>query len=121
MWIKALLALAPVALFLAVPAPVAHADGACTALGNDANAYNDCMVKMNVHCVGHPGGVYPTALTTCKYPDGGRDDCFVNFGLVGTQVVDSSCTYFPPGSEPAPAPVPGGAPEPAAEPATAQP
>lgn len=41
MWSKALLGVAPAALFIAAPVPVVHADGACTALGNDANAYND--------------------------------------------------------------------------------
>ena len=48
MWIKALLAVVPAALFLAAPAPVVHADGACTALANDFDAYKACTKKMDV-------------------------------------------------------------------------
>ncbi len=42
MWSKFLLIVAPTALFIAAPAPV-HADGACTALANDVDAYNACL------------------------------------------------------------------------------
>ena len=102
-WIKALLAAVPVALFLAAPASV-HADGACTALANDVDVYSACTNKMNVPCAHRPGGFYPTEHLTCTYPDGGRDDCAITFGVLGGPVADFGCTYVPPGSYPAPEP-----------------
>ncbi|WP_133164938.1 hypothetical protein [Mycolicibacter virginiensis] len=110
MWIKMLLAVSPAALFLAAPAPVVHADGACTALGSDYEAYNACISKMNVHCVGGPRGFIPGVNLTCTYSDGGRDECVVHFAFLGGgRVADSSCTYIPLAA----APAPGAAPEPA--------
>lgn len=99
MWSKALLAVAPAALFIAAPVP-AHADGACTALANDSDAYNICVNKMNVHCV-YTGGFYPTGNSTCTYPDGGRDNCVYHFTLSlfdAGQIADQNCTYVPPGA-----------------------
>ena len=120
MWIKALLAVAPAALFLAAPAPVVHADGACTALGSDYEAYNECIFKKNVYCTGRPTGYVMGASLTCTYPGGGRDECVVHHAYLGHgRVADSACTYFPPGPEPVPAP--GAVPEPAAEPVPSQP
>jgi hypothetical protein len=105
MWLKALLAVAPAALFVAAPAPVVHADGACTSLGSDYEAYNACIQKMNVQCVGAPRGFIPGVNLTCTYSDGGRDECVVHFAFLGGgRAADSSCTYTPPGSEPTPAP-----------------
>lgn len=105
-WSKALFALAPAALFIAAPVP-AHAGGECTALAYDDGAYTECMFKMNVHCKA-TGNAWLNPTVTCTYPDGGRDDCFariVPFG--GGRTSGSTCTYVPPGSEPAPAPEPG--------------
>ncbi|ULP48031.1 hypothetical protein [Mycolicibacter virginiensis] len=105
MWIKALLVAAPAALFIAAPAVVVHADGACTALGSDYEAYNACISKMNVHCVGGPRGFIPGVNLTCTYSDGGRDECVVHFAFLGGgRAADSACTYVPPGSESAPPP-----------------
>ncbi|WP_409429378.1 hypothetical protein [Mycobacterium sp. SMC-11] len=100
MWNKALLAVAPAALFIAAPAPV-HADETCTALANveTLDAYNQCMVKMNVRCQSRRGNVFLEAFVTCKYPDGGRDECIEHFGaLADGRVDDLACTYFPPGA-----------------------
>ncbi|BBY35565.1 hypothetical protein MMIN_36260 [Mycolicibacter minnesotensis] len=97
-WSKALLAVAPAALFIAAPAP-AHADGACTALANEVAAYNACMNKMNMHCA-YTGGFYVEVHSTCTYADGGRDECvqhLVPFSFGGVEVTDSTCTYVPPG------------------------
>lgn len=47
MWINALLAAAPAALFIAASAPVAHAGGECT---NSGSAYKECRIKMNLWC-----------------------------------------------------------------------
>jgi len=97
MWSKALLIAAPAALFIAAPAP-AHADETCTALANDVDAYNQCMVKMNVHCKA-TGGFELIKTATCTYPDGGRDECTVHFALFGQGIpVDTTCTYVPPGA-----------------------
>lgn len=97
MWSKALLAVAPAALFIAAPAP-AHADGACTALAPDADAYGDCMFKMNVHCKA-TGDAWFNPTSTCTYPDGGRDECVMHFvPFSGGRVADSACTYVPPGT-----------------------
>lgn len=112
MWIKALLAVVPAALFIAAPAPVVHADGACTALGSDYDAYNECISKKNVYCTGSPRGYVMGTNLTCTYPDGGRDEC-----VVQRWNSYSACTYFAPGSEPAP----GAAPELAADPVPPQP
>ncbi len=104
MWFKALLAAAPAALFLTVPTPLAHADGACTALGSDYEAYMACTQKTNVPCTGSPRGMLLGANLTCTYPDDGRDECVVQFAYMGHgRVADFSCTYVPPGSESAPA------------------
>ena len=116
-WIKALLAALLAALFIAAPAPV-HADGACTALAYDVDAYQECAHKMNVRCKSR--GVFLEHSVTCAYPDGGRDECIEHFVYGGAgRLADAACTYLPPGSDSAPAP--GAAPEPATEPATAQP
>ncbi len=120
-WIKALLAAAPAALFIAAPAPVVHADGACTALAHDYDGYNACAFKANAYCVGRPAGILPTVPFTCTYSDGGRDDCFVSFEFYGHRAVDSACTYIPPGSESAPPPAAGAEPAPAAESVPSQP
>lgn len=102
-WSKALFAVAPAALLIAAPAPV-HADGACTGLGSDYEAYTACTTKMNVNCVGRPRGFIAGVNMTCTYSDGGRDECLVQFAFLGGGRVDySSCTYVPPDSEPAPA------------------
>ncbi len=90
---KALLTVAPAALFIAAPVP-AHADGACTDSANDVDAYTACVNKMNVPCAHRPG-FYPTEHLACTYPDGGRDDCFITFGFYG--VSDFNCPYVPPG------------------------
>ena len=106
MWIKALLALAPAALFIATPAP-ARADGACTALANpdDIDAYNECVFRANAYCKGRSTGFYVDFHVTCKYPDGGRDECDERLRpLSGGRFDFINCTYVPPGSEPAPAP-----------------
>lgn len=125
MWIKALLAAAPAALFLAAPAQVAHADGACTALANvnTADAWKACVAKTNARC-GRTGGFFTESHVTCIYSDGGRDDCVLHYdyALVGAgPLADMACTYFPPGAESAPPA--GAAPEPAptAEPVPSQP
>lgn len=105
MWFKTLLAIAPAALFLATPAPFAHAGGECTNLANDVDGYNQCMIKMNVRCVGGgPTGAIQGGYVTCTYPDGGRDECVAHYAfLSGQQLADATCTYIPPG--PAPEPV----------------
>ncbi|ULP48030.1 hypothetical protein [Mycolicibacter virginiensis] len=106
MWNKALLAAVPAALFLAAPAPVVHADGACTAFANanDVDAYQECTRKMNVRCKSQ--GVFLEHSVTCTYPDGGRDECIehVVYGGAG-RLADAACAYVPPDSDPAPAPV----------------
>jgi len=107
MSLKALLAVAPTALFIAAPAPVVHADGACTALaGGDGSAYDECIFKEHVYCKGRPEGLYATTIfSTCKYADGGRDECVVHLvPFSGGKVADLTCTYVPPGPEPASAP-----------------
>lgn len=114
MWIKALLAVAPAALFIAAPAPV-HADGACTALASDYDAFNECIAKANAHCWA-TGNAWTNPTIACAYPDGGRDDCIwrlVPFG--GGRTSGSTCTYVPAGSDPAPAADPAPAPAPGAE------
>lgn len=98
LWSKALLAVAPAALFIAAPAP-AHADGACTALANDADvdAYKACRIKMNLHCE-YAGGFYTEVHATCAYPDGGRDDCVEHLvPFSGGRSTGIACTYVPPG------------------------
>lgn len=108
MWSKALLAVTPAALFIAAPAPV-HAGGECTALAPDVDAYNQCMAKANVRCVGGgPTGVIQGGYVTCTYPDGGRDECVAHYAFLSGQLADAACTYIPPG--PAPAPAPGAEP-----------
>lgn len=108
-WSKALFAVAPAALFIAAPAP-AHAGGECTALANvdNGDGYNACRTKMGVRCA-YSGGFYTEVHHTCTYPDGGRDECIEHtlspLAGRGVVTVDFSCTYVPPGSEPAPAPV----------------
>ncbi len=103
MWIKALLAVAPAALYIAGPAPV-YADGACTALANNVDAYTACVNKMNVPCERRPSDFWRTHNLTCTYPNGGRDDCVLHFVPFSIgQVSDFTCTYVPPGSESAPA------------------
>lgn len=120
-WIKALLAAVPATLFLAAPAPVVHADGACTALANDYDAYNECVFKEHVYCK-TTGDPWFNPTLTCKYSDGGRDECLMHFvPFSGGKVADHSCTYVPAGAESAP---PAGAapePAPAGEPAPSQP
>jgi|GEM_PF-1584860 len=114
LWSNALLAVAPVALFIAAPAPV-HAGGECTALANVNNGagYNACRTKMGVRCA-NSGGFVTEYHHTCTYPDGGRDECIEHtlppMLSLGVQTVDFSCTYVPPGPEPAPAPEPGAEP-----------
>lgn len=120
MWIKALLTVVPAALFIAAPAPVVHADGACTALGPDA--YKDCRIRMNLHCESRLVA-YTVAHVTCTYPDGGRDECeqhIVPFSP-NTETASLACTYVPRGAESTPSA--GAAPEsaPAAEPTPSQP
>lgn len=112
------LAAVPATLFLAAPAPVVHAEGACTALAPDYDAYDECIFKMHVYCK-YTGGFIGIHSNTCTYSDGGRDECVTHtnpYSFSGLGVIDHTCTYFPPGAEPAPAP--GGAQEPA-EPAPA--
>lgn len=120
-WIKTLLAIAPTALFLTAPAPVVHADGACTALANPGNVddYNECLFRANAYCKSHRTDFLVGFHFSCGYPDGGRDECDEHVTLYTQQIADYACTYFPPGS--APAPVPGAAPEPAGEPVTTRP
>lgn len=111
-WTKALLAAVPAALFIAAPAPVVHADGACTALAGDYDAFTECVAKANVSCRA-TGNDWFNPTMACTYPDGGRDDCFVRlvpFG--GGRTSGSTCTYVPPGAESAP----GAEPAPAAGP-----
>lgn len=118
LWIKSLLAAVPAALFLAAPAPMAHAGETCTALASPdtVDAYNACLDKMGIRCksAGSILDVY-THTVTCPYSDGGRDECAVHsVPFTGGREFDSvACTYVPPGAESAPAPAPGAAPEPA--------
>jgi hypothetical protein len=77
-------------------APQAHADGQCTALANDTNAFNACMHNANEHCTAVGIMLYGTRHVSCTYPDGGRDECTVQHALTG-QEVGASCQYFPPG------------------------
>ncbi len=105
MWFRALLAIAPAVLFLATPAPVVHADGACTPFGNDSEAYNACLDKLGIRCKS-TGGVIYIQNVTCPYPDGGRDECVIHIAPFsqGRQIDSASCTYIPPGPAPATAP-----------------
>jgi len=118
MWIKALFGLAPAALFLAAPAPVAHAGETCTAFANPdtVDAYDACLDKLGIRCKS-AGSILDTYshTVTCPYSDGGRDECSVHsVPLTGGREYDRvTCTYIPPGSEPVP---PGAEPAPVGEP-----
>jgi len=105
-WVIALLAVAPAALLLVAPAPVAQADGACTAIANTdtADAYNACLRKIDAHCT-YTGGFYLELRHTCAYPDGSRDECVGHMGpFSGARITDLACSYFPPGADQAPPP-----------------
>lgn len=100
MWIRALLAVAPAASFIAAPALV-HADGACTALANpdDIDAYNECVIRENVYCKASHTGMGGYFHVTCKYTDGGRDECDERIlPFSGGRMEYANCTYAPPGA-----------------------
>jgi hypothetical protein len=70
--------------------PLAHADGACTAMGN-TDAFNGVMLGQYMGCVQNAGGSChvsapsdPTHHVTCTYADNSRDECTVT-GVAGTR------------------------------------
>lgn len=82
------------------PTPVAHADGLCTGLAGDFQAYDTCRVANHLTCVpglsiGFAAGAFHHV--TCTYPGGGRDECDETFSGPpwNHTLVSVTCNYVP--------------------------
>jgi hypothetical protein len=79
-----------------LPLAPARAAGPCADLeAQDPHAYDRCISNKDVHC--SYAGLTFAKHSTCRYPDGGRDECdthMVNLSGEGA----GTCTYFPPGA-----------------------